>query len=331
MTKLDDASRAAVAIGVPKPLGPRLVAGTMVSTDLAKARDFYEQFLGLRCVRYAPNRIFVADSSAATAMSGDDLDFFVIDVTEVETVANPQRMLHHWGIDVSSAAEVDRIRDVAERSKERFGLKTVTPISQIHGAYSFYFADADMNWWEIEFRLDGLDNEAFFSRGDFPQADVPAGGVRKAPAPEPNNVDCTSVVHGARLTHGTCEQLDLKRARLFMEEVLQLRCVHHLEPAQMFAGSGKFGVFAIRLPRAKSQEFANRWIVSVDGAAAVDEVYLRAQKSAERFELRSVGRHDDVTFGTSCIIQDADGNWWQVAAFDPRELSAYFAHGEAEL
>ena len=119
---------------VGSPMHPRLLSGTIVVTDLHKSREFYEQFLGLECVRYASNRMLLRDRRAAAAMQAGKDDCFVIDVEQVSTISHPQRLLHHWGFDVSSTAEVDRIHMAAAAVQERFGIRKITPVSQNHGA-----------------------------------------------------------------------------------------------------------------------------------------------------------------------------------------------------
>ena len=306
-----------------------LAAGTMVSCDLRQSRRLYEEFLGLECVQYAKDRLLIRDSHGGAAMNAARQDFFVIEVQQVAAIANPQRMLHHWGIDVSSIAEVDRIHAEATRRKEEFGINKVHPVSQLHGAHSFYFADRDMNWWEIEYRLDGLDNEGFFERGDmYPAPTGVSTPSRRTDALPTASPAARSVVANPHLTHGTCEQRDLEKSRWFLENVLRLRCVRHLEPAQMFAGPGHFGVFAIRLPRVKPQTLDNRWIVEVDGIGEIHAIRDRALQSAETLRLEQIGPVHAGRYGPTCIIQDQDSNWWEVISAGMSAFAEKFSRGD---
>ena len=74
-------------------------------------------------------------------------------------------VLRHWGIDVESRAEVDRLHAMALRCKEEFGIRTVRHVTDQHGAYSFYFEDLDGNWWEFEYVGD-VTHATHFERGD---------------------------------------------------------------------------------------------------------------------------------------------------------------------
>lgn len=146
---------------------PGIIAGTIASSDLAKARRFYEEFLGLECVRCAPDRLLVRDEVAAGLMKRGERGGFVIDVRQVDAVEHPQGLLNHWGISVESKEEVDRVRAVALENGEEYGIIKVNPITKMHGSYQFYFIDLDNNWWEIEYRNPGLTHEAVLERGDF--------------------------------------------------------------------------------------------------------------------------------------------------------------------
>jgi catechol 2,3-dioxygenase-like lactoylglutathione lyase family enzyme len=312
------------------PAVANLAAGTMVSRDIRRSRRFYEEFLGLECVQHEKDRLLIRDTHGRAAMNAARQDFFVIEVQQVDTIANPQRMLHHWGIDVSSIAEVERIHTEAARRKEELGINKVHPVSQLHGAHSFYFADRDMNWWEIEYRLDGLDNEGFFERGDmYPNPVAVSTPSSRAELPTASPA-AGSVVSNAHLTHGTCEQRDLEKSRSFLENVLRLRCVRHLEPAQMFAGSGPFGVFAIRLPRVKPQTLDNRWVVEVDGIDEIHAVRDRALQIADTLRLEQIGPVYEGRYGPTCILQDLDGNWWEVISAGMPAFAEKFSRGDVQ-
>ncbi|WP_158085593.1 VOC family protein [Henriciella aquimarina] len=146
----------------------------MVTTDLTLARKFYEEFLGFECVRYAPDRLLLRDKTSANLMKQGKRGGFVIDVREVEEVLHPQHLFNHWGLTVDSAEEVDRIREIALSDGETYGLTQVNKISKMHNSYQFYFSDLDENWWEIEYRNNGITNEMVFENGDFKRKKKPA-------------------------------------------------------------------------------------------------------------------------------------------------------------
>lgn len=312
----------------------KLVAGTMVTTGIPAARHFYEKFLGFECVQYTPDRLLLRDRYSKAAMEAGREDFFIIDVQEVPEIANPQRLLHHWGLDVASAEEVDRIHTAAVARQQEFGLNKILSVSQRHGAHSFYFADRDMNWWEVEYRLDKSDNNDFFARGDIGSKTAERSGKeREAPPfidlamPAADDV----LVGNAALTHGTCQQLQLKRSRRFLEEVLHLRCVRHLEQAQMLAGRGNFGIFAIMQPTVKPQTLQNRWIICVDTPTDLDSLQARATAAKEELGLLQIGSVVSDGLNASVTIQDVDGNWWEATTKPPADYQSIFAAGDIDL
>lgn len=145
---------------------PRLIAGTIRCLDIARSRYFYEKFLGFDCVQYAPGKMLIRDQYSKLAMSAGSDDYFVIDVAQVDKITHPQTLFNHWGISVASIEEVDRCHAAAKARQAEFGLKKIQKTTSVHGSYQFYFADADSNWWEIECRIHGLNNERYFKQGD---------------------------------------------------------------------------------------------------------------------------------------------------------------------
>ena len=309
----------------------RLLAGTMVATDIDASRDFYENFLGLECVRYAPDRLLVRDRYARQAMETGDDDFFVIDVQQVPEITHPQRMLHHWGFDVATHGDVDRIHAHAKERKAELGLKMLGMITDLHESHSFFLADRDSNWWEIEYRLDGMLNGDYFVRGDvapdFHQDPVGPEQHRSYVDPAVGGND-GAVLGNARLTHGTMELTDRARTRRFLEEVANLRAVYHRHPATLIAGRGDFAVFALPPPKVKPQGEQNRWIISAEDASGVAAVRDRALAAQAEMAFLKVGELIEQDGAVSMTIQDADSNWWEFTSRSADHYRAIFAAGD---
>ncbi len=140
--------------------GEYLSHGTMECFNLARSRQFYERFLGLQCVRHA--------RSAMAVRCG--LRFHIV-CLEVGQTLKPVSQKNHWGIDVGSAVEVERIHRVATEMKSQYEIRTVTNCVKQHGVYSFYLEDLDHNWWEIQY-YEGTQHDDMFDFGDlFEDAD----------------------------------------------------------------------------------------------------------------------------------------------------------------
>lgn len=129
--------------------------GTLEVFDLKASRRFYEEFLGLECVRHGKPAMVIRLG----------MRFHVVCV-EVGDQVHPCSLLNHWGIDVSSRAEVDEAHANALKYKEKYGIRQVLPQQDMHGVYSFYLEDRDHNWWEVQFYENGFQHDDFFDFGD---------------------------------------------------------------------------------------------------------------------------------------------------------------------
>ena len=129
--------------------------GTLECADLAASRRFYEEFLGLECVRHVkPAMVFRLG-----------MRFHVVCV-EVGDQVHPVNLLNHWGVDVDSQEAVDAAHAAALANREKYGIRQVLPVQNMHGVYSFYMEDLDHNWWEIQYYANGFQHDDFFDFGD---------------------------------------------------------------------------------------------------------------------------------------------------------------------
>ncbi|WP_372661792.1 VOC family protein [Hydrogenophaga sp.] len=135
--------------------------GTLECYDLIPSRRFYEEFLGLECVRHGKTSMAIRHS----------MRFHIICV-EVGEQLQPVHLLNHWGVDVQTREEVDRAHASALARQEEFGIRKVMPPQDMHGVYSFYMIDLDHNWWEIQYYANGFQHDDLFDFGDrFDMAD----------------------------------------------------------------------------------------------------------------------------------------------------------------
>jgi catechol 2,3-dioxygenase-like lactoylglutathione lyase family enzyme len=128
--------------------------GTMECYSLKASRRFYEEFLGLECVRHAKPAIVVRCG----------LKFHIVAV-EVGDAVKPVNLLNHWGLDVASKEEVDAAYASALEHQETYKIRQVLKPVMQHGVYSFYLEDLDHNWWEIQY-YPGFQNQDLFDFGD---------------------------------------------------------------------------------------------------------------------------------------------------------------------
>jgi catechol 2,3-dioxygenase-like lactoylglutathione lyase family enzyme len=128
--------------------------GTLECYSLKESRKFYEEFLGLECVRHALPAMVIRCG----------VKFHVV-VVEVGNAVKPVSLLNHWGVDVESKEKVDEAYQAALKFKDKYKIKQVMkPVLQ-HGVYSFYLEDLDHNWWEVQ-NTPGFAHDDLFEFGD---------------------------------------------------------------------------------------------------------------------------------------------------------------------
>lgn len=111
--------------------------GTLTSLDLQESRRFYEEVLGLEVIQVS--------TVSMLARKGSDHVYVIVENQQPSTMG----MFDHNGLDVADRESVDRAYAILTSKKSEYGLGRITKPLDQHGAYSFYFADRDGNWWEI--------------------------------------------------------------------------------------------------------------------------------------------------------------------------------------
>ncbi len=130
--------------------------GTLECAELKASRRFYEEFLGLQCVKHA--------ITALSVRLG--MRFHIVCVQVGAEQIHPCHVLNHWGLDVESRAAVDEAHDNALRFRGQYGIRKVMDVKDMHGVYSFYMEDLDHNWWEIQHYDNGFQHDDNFDFGD---------------------------------------------------------------------------------------------------------------------------------------------------------------------
>ena len=116
--------------------------GTLECRDIPQSRAFHGEFLGLQTLRHS-------EPSYITWL--DERKFFIAcvgtgDQTGVQGVEN------RWELSVGSDEEVLAARQAAEQQQERWGIRTITPLSEQDGYKWFALQDVNGNWWGISSR-----------------------------------------------------------------------------------------------------------------------------------------------------------------------------------
>ena len=119
-------------------LKPKLLShGTVECHDLAEARRFYEEFLGLEVTQTSARSLMLRLNSTTTIACVE---------TQGETSAG---IFSHFGLDLETEADVDEAYEIALAQKDNYGIKKITTPVHQHGTYAMYIIDRDDNWWEI--------------------------------------------------------------------------------------------------------------------------------------------------------------------------------------
>ena len=135
--KIDDAVFEARNSGsVIKPY--LLSHGTLECVSLKASRRFYEEFLGMECVRHTKISMLIRCG----------MKWHIVAV-EVRNNVDPTHLLNHWGVELRSQEEVDQAWHDAHRLKDVYGIRKIQKPGKQHGVYAFYLQDLDQNWWEI--------------------------------------------------------------------------------------------------------------------------------------------------------------------------------------
>jgi catechol 2,3-dioxygenase-like lactoylglutathione lyase family enzyme len=149
--------------GITTPIMNRPVMlshGTITCRNLAASRRFYEEFLGLDCVRHVERGLLLRKGGYCSIVC-----------LEVGDHVKPVDRQHHWGIDLASRADVDRALALAHEHKDTYSIQRISRITERHGDYSFYFTDLDGNYWEFQYAGTGQGTgegryDEMFARGD---------------------------------------------------------------------------------------------------------------------------------------------------------------------
>lgn len=125
--------------GPPKPaLALNFLShGTFECRDVAKTRQFFEEFLGLEVIQTSHISLLIR--------LGGRHCYAVVESKDKA----PMLFLYHNGLDVENEAAVDAAYEIVRAAAERWNLSRITKPAVQHGTYSFYFWDLDENCWEI--------------------------------------------------------------------------------------------------------------------------------------------------------------------------------------
>jgi catechol 2,3-dioxygenase-like lactoylglutathione lyase family enzyme len=154
------------SIAAPHVKTRSLICGSLVTTDLKRARRLYEEAFDMECVEPEKGLMYVRERGHRPGEARHGTPYWVLEVREVETVEVPQEMLNHWGFDAPSQAAIDEAYANLSANKAEYGLTRVQKPFFRNGSYAIYCVDKDSNWWEVEYRAPELQYTTLREKGD---------------------------------------------------------------------------------------------------------------------------------------------------------------------
>jgi len=152
--------------GSPHVKTQSLICGTLVTTDLKRARRMHEEVFDMECVEPSKGVMYVREKGHRSGEAKHGKPYWVLEVREVANIDVPQEMLNHWGFEAPSQAAVDEAFQKISANKAEYGIARVQKPFFRNGSYALYCVDKDSNWWEVEYRTPDLIYTALREKGD---------------------------------------------------------------------------------------------------------------------------------------------------------------------
>jgi len=152
--------------GSPHVKTQSLICGTLVTTDLKRARRMHEEVFDMECVEPFKGVMYVREKGHRRGEAKHGKPYWVLEVREVANIDVPQEMLNHWGFEAPSQAAVDEAFQKISANKAEYGIARVQKPFFRNGSYALYCVDKDSNWWEVEYRTPDLIYTALREKGD---------------------------------------------------------------------------------------------------------------------------------------------------------------------
>ena len=213
-------------------------------------------------------------------------------------------MRNHYGVRVTSNAEVDRATEYLEGKKEQLGIKVIKP-RENHNAYSVHFYEPGGNYWEIESYEHAV--EAGMGETTNPHWTHPLPAERfsaKGYVPQ-------------ALTHGTLENEDIEASKRFYREVLGLEVVK-LWPSSCYIKHPATPWYVVCLQALKQnrQHLSRyqRFTLAVESAGAVHAAYRSLEANREVWKIKDLEKIEASAEEASFLFSDLNGNWWEITS-----------------
>lgn len=278
-----------------KPTG--LVSGHYECRSFAESLPILEEFLALEVVDT------IGEKNGEKIVKHPNTSWLIV-AHENGAEAPIKSMRNHYGVRVTTNAEVDRATEYLESRKSEFGIKVIKP-RENHNAYSVHFYEPGGNYWEIESYEHAVERgmgkttnphwskplpaEKFAGKGYVPQA----------------------------LTHGTLENDDLAASECFYKEALGLEVVK-LWPSSCYIKHPDTPWYVVCIqaqnPNRPRLSRYQRFTIALESPDAVHDAHREFATNGDRWQLRELQAISESNDAASFLFADLNGNWWEITS-----------------
>ena len=278
-----------------KPIG--LVSGHYECRSFAESLPILKEFLALEVVEEKNGEKIVKHPNTG----------WRIVAHENGAEAPIKSMRNHYGVRVTTNAEVDRATEYLEQKKSEYGIKVIKP-RENHNAYSVHFYEPGGNYWEIEsYELAvehgmGKTTNPHWTKPLAPEKFAGKGYVPQA------------------LTHGTLENDDLEASERFYKEALGLEVIK-LWPSSCYIKHPDTPWYVVCIqaqnPNRPRLSRYQRFTVAVESLSEVHDAHREFTANRESWQLRELEIVRESKVGASFLFADLNGNWWEISSAQP--------------
>lgn len=249
----------------------------------------------------------VAEEDGQVTLKHPNSDWRLV-VHEGGPGAPEKEMLNHWGVRVTTRAEVDTAAEYLGAHQERYGIRLVRQPAFAHGSYSLYFLEPGTNGWEIECYEDALRKGKGSER---------LGGVWVSPWERPlppERFPGRGYVPQA-FTHGTLTCGDKAVSARFYTEALGLDVYHPTKQAMYLkAPDTKPYVVCVLRETRKRLSPSFRFTLALGAPAEVVSAHRWLGDAGGALGMTALGPLEGSGPAPSFVVSDPDGNWWEITA-----------------
>ena len=228
-------------------------------------------------------------------------------VHEAGPDAPTKQMHNHWGVRVTTNAEVDKAYEYLTAHKEEYKISQIGKPLWNHGSYSCYFVEPGTNGWEIECYEAVMRKEATAQK---------VGAVRMphwtVPLSEDRFPDRGYVPQG--FTHGTLVAHDIKINWDFYVKMLGLE-VHQANDHVIYVKHPSTRTYVVCAERKDFKVFSPNFrnTLVVESKDEVKEAHRRFTESGKELGVSELFPLQESNGSAAFYLRDPASNCWEIS------------------